>query len=166
MGVQVSHGRVAIQWVRMRYDKHDRGADAGALRHGVPREYPFIPPGDSARGWLHEVRVASDDGYAHRADWLDLTGCDARSLPVAVQQDGETAAIRVVQHGGKIVRREFDGEVARLPFGRRLTIRHNNAYDGDHQRIYVEDALHIGWAAEATLDLPTFRMIDLRQLLY
>ena len=58
------------------------------------------------------------------------------------------------------------GWVARLPFGQRLTFRVNAKADGDHDRWYFEDVLHIGWAEEATLDLPLFREIDERVLLY
>ena len=53
-----------------------------------------------------------------------------------------------------------------LPFGQRVTLRCNSKSDGDHDRWYFEDVVHVGWADTATLDLPVFREIDERAPLY
>ena len=161
-----AHGSIAIQHLQLSYWKKDRGAEAGAMRNALPRIHPFSPPERTGPGWYHSIMRQSHESYRVHESYWDLATVDRRRLPIALRADGDFLEIRVVQHGGKIKRPQLDKPIARLPFGQRVAIHFNNAHDGDHQRSYSEQAIHVGWAGEASLDLPLFREIDLRELLY
>lgn len=119
--------------------------------------------------WVHLVRYDSrgDSTYQVRESWEQRMpeGWDG----VRVRPQRNVAEVHFDPQyvpQGKLRRDHFKGIVARLPFGRKLIIRINGVSDGDHQRLYSEHVLHIGFADTATLDLPLFREIDELVALY
>lgn len=159
-------GVLAIQHVHLHWDKSGRGADAGTLRNALPRALPFQAPGASEAGWLHRISFDARTRYQQDEAWHDLVRMEGSSLPVATRIDGDHLRIKPLVWVGTPRRPHLNGWIARLPFGQRLSFRINSKADGDHDRWYVEDHLHIGWADRCTLDLPLFRDIDERVLLY
>lgn len=157
---------LAIQHVLIRWTKDDRGAQPGAVRNALPRQAPFAPPGPDGGGWLQSIVFDAGDGYRRAEHWEPLTGQAAPHNPVQTRLDGEHLWIRPVTVRGKPERAHLSGWIVRLPFGSRAELRFNQAFDGHHQRLYEEHAITVGFGASASLDLPLFRAIDERVLLY
>ena len=161
---------LAIQPIDTRWSKDERGPEHGRRRKALPDAYPFAPPGDASADWLHRVEHRASAGYAPEVQWTNLSDPDCASIdrPVTTRIDGnhlEIALGEMLQFG-KVAGPGRRGTMARLPFGKRVTIRLNNVFDGDCQRHYSEHVVHVGFAARATLDLPLFRQVDLRRVLY
>lgn len=158
--------RLAIQHVHLHWDKAGRGAYWGAVRNALPREFPFRAPFDSEPGWFHRIAMLARNDYRQDEALNAIAKIDSWRIPVTTRIDGDHLRIKIGVTTRWPLRPHLDGWIARLPFGQRITIRVNAKADGDHERWYFEDTLHIGWAEEATLDLPLFREIDERVLLY
>lgn len=158
--------RLAIQHIHLHWDKAGRGADWGAVRNALPRELPFRAPFDSAPGWFHRIEMLARNHYRQDEALNEIGKIEDWRVPISTRIDGDHLWIKICVSTRWPPRPHLDGWIARLPFGQRITIRVNSKSDGDHERWYFEDNLHIGWADEATLDLPQFREIDERVLLY
>ena len=87
-------------------------------------------------------------------------------VPVKTRLDGEHLWVKFMVANREPYRPNINDWIARIPLGKRLIFRTNNKSDGDHDRWYFEDNFQLGFAATATLDLPLFREIDERVLLY
>lgn len=159
-------GRLAIQHVHLHWDKAGRGAEWGAVRNALPRELPFKAPAESERGWLHRVTFDARHRYRQDEAWHDLDAVEAWRVPVKTRLDGDHLWLKMAVSMRWPLRQHLEGWIARLPFGQRLSFRVNSKSDGDHERWYFEDHLHIGWAETCALDLPLFREIDERVILY
>ena len=154
---------VLIQHVWIRWSKYDRGPGPGARRKALPREFPFEPPGESHLGWSHLVYMNSDEDYFPRHRWDEATR--PTQTQVRVRKQGDFAEIRA-HIATRQPRRVMEGTICRLPFGQRMILRINERWDYRLQRGYDEHNYIIGYADTATLDLPLFREIDERELLY
>lgn len=157
---------LAIQHVHLRWTKDDRGPEAGAVRNALRRAEAFRPPSASAAGWLQHIRYDAAEGYRRVETWQALSAIAAERLPVRTRIESDHLWIRLAVTGGQPRRPQLDGWIVRLPLGQRAVIRTNQKYDGDHQRLYEEHHVSVGFAATATLDLPLFREVDERVLLY
>jgi hypothetical protein len=159
---------IAFQHILIQWTKDDRGPEDGAVRKALPRSLPFAPPGDPGGDWQHRIVFRSDDHYIPHERWQP--GRPERRDGISVIPSPERADILFHRRQGihlqKPSRPGFEGLVARLPFGMRLVIRLNTASDGEHQRLYLEHTIHIGFADVATLDLPLHREMDERVDLY
>lgn len=158
--------RLAIQHFHLHWDKATRGMPGSAVRNALPRALPFRAPYESAAGWVHRIDYSAAENFVPKEAWHDLDTTDGWRVPVSTLIDGDHLKLRFDVQISQPARPHLTGWVARLPFGQRLTFRVNAKADGDHDRWYFEDVLHIGWAEQATLDLPLFREIDERVLLY
>lgn len=157
---------IAFQHVSIFWTKWDRGAEPGARRNALPRQHPFRPPGDPAADWVHHVsyRAIRNPAYDLTEQWAQrLAG---REDGLILRPGRDFTEVSAVGGGSGKLRTSLNGLIARVPFGQRLIVRTNGVSDGDHQRYYWEDTYHVGVAETATLDLPLFREIDARVLLY
>jgi hypothetical protein len=160
-------GQLAIQHVHIHWDKAARGMPWSAVRSALPRELPFDPPRESERGWVHRIDYAGRTNFSPTTSYTALGEIDAALLPLATRMEGSDhlwLRFNVANHTP--YRPNLDQWIVRLPFGQRVTLRCNSKSDGDHARWYFEDVVHVGWGDTATLDLPVFREIDERALLY
>lgn len=96
----------------------------------------------------------------------ELGKIDDWRVPVKTRLEGDHLWVKFMVANREPHRPNINDWIARVPFGRRLIFRTNNKSDGDHDRWYFEDNFQVGFAATATLDLPLFREIDERVLLY
>lgn len=159
-------GQLAIQHVHIHWDKAARGMPWSGVRNALPREVPFDPPRESERGWYQRI------DYQARTNFDPVTygaigEIDDWRIPVATRMEGKDhlwMRFSVVNRAPR--RPNLDDWIVRLPYGQRVTLRSNSKSDGDHDRWYFEDVIHVGWADTATLDMPVFREIDERALLY
>lgn len=158
--------RIAIQHIRIGWTKHERGPEQGAARNAIPRDAPFRAPGASEKGWYQLLRYDAAEDYRRDERWDDLATVETWRLPVAWRLDGDHLWIGLKVFPLKRRWLQSNRWIVRLPFGQRCVIRLNDKWDGDHQRIYDENHIAVGFAAEASLDLPLFREIDERVLLY
>lgn len=160
---------IAIQHVVIRWSKTERGPQQGAVRNALPRAFPFAPPPADGPGWLNLVVMDAADGYRPTSTW--------RAFPLQADRDGidvtargDFAEVQVRPVGDlylqKPSRPHFNGLIARLPFGKRVEIRVNTAYDHQDQRRYADHRLHVAYGDEARFDLPLHRTIDERAPLY
>lgn len=163
-------GRLAIQLVRIAWTKWDRGARPGAIRNRIPRHAPFAPPHDSARGWLHRIDhdALASPHYRRTERMCDLADLADWELPVQSRFSEGHVWLRPRFYIQKPNRKaaQLGNWLVRLPFGQRAIIRANTAVDFRRQRNYYEYSLTVGFADTATLDLPLFRDMDERVLLY
>ena len=157
---------ISIQSIDIRFDKTHRGPRHGALRKALPRAHAFAPPAVSPTGWWHAVTCRAEANYAAQSEYHDLAAMPRVRWPVSLKFEDDACLITLNRSPGKISVSRRGRSLARLPFGQRLKIVFNDVHDGDHQRLYVEQTLRIAIAEHATLDLPLFREIDLRKLLY
>ena len=158
---------IALQHIQLFWTKWERGAEDGAIRNRIPRKMPFVPPGDPKLDWVHHLhlRTDSEGKYRPREHWLQRLPTSEDGIVVRMRGNiCEVSFAGALQ--GKLHRPHFHGLIAKLPFGQLLTIKINGASDGDHQRFYFEDTFHVAYADTATLDLPLYRLIDERKLLY
>lgn len=164
------NGRLAIQLTQIAWTKWDRGAKPGAVRNALPREAPFHAPHDTERGWLHRIDydALQSSQYRHTDTLRDLADVDEWEMPVRTRFSEDHIWLRPHLYLQKPHRKaaQLDGWLVRLPFGHRAIIRANTAVDFRRQRNYYEYHLTVGWAETATLDLPLFREVDERVLLY
>ncbi|WP_337846286.1 hypothetical protein [Sphingomonas sp.] len=160
-------GQLAIQHVHIHWDKATRGMPGSGIRNALPREVPFDPPRASDRGWLQRIEYRARDGFAPVTSYGELGEIEDWRVPLATRMEGDDHLwLRFNVANRAPHRPHLDGWIVRLPFGQRVTLRCNSKSDGDHDRWYFEDVVHVGWADTATLDLPVFREIDERALLY
>ncbi len=160
-------GQLAIQHVHIHWDKAARGMPWSGVRNALPRELPFDPPRDSERGWVQRIDYKGRTNFAPTTSYTALGEIDAALLPVATRMEGaDHLWLRFNVANQTPYRPNLDQWIVRLPFGQRVTLRSNAKSDGHHDRWYFEDVVHVGWADTATLDLPVFREIDERVLLY
>ncbi len=160
-------GQLAIQHVHIHWDKATRGMPGSGIRNALPRELPFDPPGERERGWYQRIDYQARDRFVPMISYSALGEIDAALLPLATRMEGSDYLwLRFNVANRAPHRPHLDGWIVRLPFGQRVTLRCNSKSDGDHDRWYFEDVVHVGWADTATLDLPVFREIDERALLY
>ncbi|MGV3457806.1 hypothetical protein [Sphingomonas sp.] len=160
-------GQLAIQHVHIHWDKAARGMPWSAVRNALPREVPFDPPHASARGWYQRIDHEGRTNFAPTTSYGELGVIEDWRVPLATRMEGSDhlwLRFNVANHAP--YRPNLDQWIVRLPFGQRVTLRCNSKSDGDHDRWYFEDVVHVGWADTATLDLPVFREIDERALLY
>jgi len=163
---------VSVQLIKIQWDKTHRGPKHGAIRKALPRFMPFDPPPHPPEDRWHQVVFNALDGYKEHESWRSKRkgiGNERRNAyPASVKPEGEFLRVGLGRdlHLGKMRKRLVGRTFARLPFGKRVAIHFNDAHDGYHQRLYSEYALHVGYADRPTLDLPLFREIDLRRLLY
>ena len=137
------------------------------IRNGLPRELPFDPPHASERGWYQRIDYRARDRFVPTIRYNALGEIDATLLPLATRMEGHDHLWLRFNVANRAPYRPNLGQwIVRLPFGQRVTLRCNSKSDGDHDRWYFEDVVHVGWADTATLDLPVFREIDERALLY
>jgi hypothetical protein len=137
------------------------------VRNALPRELPFDPPCAGERGWYQRIDYEARDRFVPTTRYSALGEIDAALLPLATRMEGSDhlwLRFNVANHAP--YRPNLDQWIVRLPFGQRVTLRCNSKSVGDHDRWYFEDVVHVGWAEAATLDLPVFREIDERALLY
>ncbi|MEG3181034.1 hypothetical protein [Sphingomonas sp. LT1P40] len=87
-------------------------------------------------------------------------------VPIQTRIDGDHLWIKPRVSSQKPRRLHLEDWIIRLPFGQHAIFHINGASDGRHQRRYEEHRIAIGFAETATLDLPLFREIDERVLLY
>jgi hypothetical protein len=158
--------RLAIQHIRIHWGKSGRGAKWGTVRNAVPRERPFHAPFDSDPGWYHHITHDHGDSYAPVEAMHELGKIENWRVPVHTRIEDDRLGIRFNVAHRDPYRPHMVGWIARLPFGQRLTFMTNHKADGDHERWYWEEHFHVGWSDMATLDLPLFREIDERVLLY
>jgi hypothetical protein len=162
---------IAIQLVEVHWSKDERGPEHGRRRKALPDAYPFTPPGDERTDWFHRVSHEAQSDYRAKTTWTDMSDPDERERvisPIKARMDGnhlEIALGEMLQYG-KLAANARRGILARLPFRKRVIIRLNNVFDGDCQRLYSEHVVHVGFAERVTLDLPLFREVDLRRILY
>ncbi len=160
-------GQLAIQHVHIHWDKAARGMPWSGVRNALPRELPFDPPHDSERGWVHRIDYDGRTNFAPTTSYTALGEIDPALLPVATRMEGtDHLWLRFNVANQTPYRPNLDQWIVRLPFGQRMTLRSNAKSDGHHDRWYFEDVVHVGWADTATLNLPVFREIDERVLLY
>lgn len=158
--------RVAIQHIALRWGKLERGAAQGALRNALPREAPFHPPSDNGEGWLQSIAFDAEGGTYRRSErWLELDRAKGL-LPVRMRIEDGHLWIRLDLYIGQPVRPNLCDWIIRLPLGQRGIIHVNGKHDGHHQRSYHEHTVTVGFGETATLDIPLFREIDERVLLY
>lgn len=164
--------QLAVQHIEIKWGKDARGTADGhtaALRNAIPREFQFAPPGDSVEGWFQHIRrVSWEDSFAPRERWQRIEDMDHRYSPIRWRRDGDYMWIGLrnilLQKPSRPHLKEW---FARLPIGQRLILRVNTAYDwSGYLRDYYDHVLSIGVSPVATLDLPLFREIDERALLY
>ncbi|MBX3595616.1 hypothetical protein [Sphingomonas sp.] len=160
------NGRLAIQHLHLHWTKAGRGPESGTVRNALRRQFPYRAPFDSDPGWLHRIVARHQGGYVPTEAWHALRDLDPELVPVRTRMHDDRLDIRIVGQGASAYRAGTGGLLARLPFGRRLIVRTNWKWDGGTERLFYEDHYHVGWAAESTLDLPLFREIDARPLLY
>ncbi|MCW3835277.1 hypothetical protein ACFQ1E_00520 [Sphingomonas canadensis] len=158
--------RLSIQHCHIHWDKAARGMPWSGVRNALPRELPFRAPFDSDPGWYHRIDYRGRNRFEPEEAMREIAKTEGSRVPVTTRIDGDFLALRFDVGARTPYRPHLEGFIARLPFGQRLTYRINCKADGDHDRWYFEDVFHIGWAAESTLDLPLFRDIDERVLLY
>jgi hypothetical protein len=162
--------KLALQHLEIVWSKESRGTHDGhraAERNAVPRSFPFAPPGEAEQGWFQQVTLDSGDRFAPRVRWTRMEEMDAHYLPLRWRQDGDFHWIgRRNLFLQKPKRPNLDQWFAKLPIGKRLVLRVNTAIDWENVREYREHHLIIGWSKAAMLDLPLFREIDERELLY
>jgi len=162
--------KIGLQHIEILWSKESRGTHDGhraAERNAVPRSFGYAPPGESEQGWFQKIRFDSDEGFAPRERWQRIEELDPAYSPLRWRRDGEHHWIGIKNlFLQKPSRPNLGGWFAKLPIGQRLVFRANTAIDGEHVREYREHHLIIGWSEAATLDLPLFREIDERELLY
>jgi len=162
--------KVALQHLEIIWSKESRGTHDGhraAERNAVPRSFAFTPPGESEQGWLQKVGFDSDEAFTPRELWSRIEDADPEFLPLRWRRDGDHHWIGIKNlFLQKPSRPNLQGWFAKLPIGKRLIFRVNTAIDWENVREYREHHIIIGWSEEATLDLPLFREIDERELLY
>ncbi len=158
--------RIAIQHIAIHWSKEDRGPEAGAVRNALPREVPFQPPADCETGWLQSIVFDAQHGYDRHERWEQLDQVMDWMIPVRTRIKNGHLWIKLNLHLGQPDRPNLADWIVRLPFGQRAAIHVNGKHDARRQRIYREHRLAIGFAETATLDLPLFREIDERVLLY
>lgn len=161
---------ILVQRVLIRWTQADRGAAAGTIRNALPRQFPAHPPSRPAAGWLQQIEMAAAEKYALRESWQALEpGRWTDGLVVRLREDrldvtiDPHAAIACLQ---KPSRPNLAGTIALLPHGQRLVVRLNGAMDWRGPRTYLDYTLHVAFADSATFDLPLFREIDERVVLY
>ena len=160
-------GCLAIQHVHIHWDKAARGMPWSGVRNALPRELPFDPPRASERGWYQRIEYQARASFVPVTSYGELGTIEDWRVPLATRMEGRDhlwMRFSVVNREPR--RPNLDKWIVRLPFGQRVTLRSNSKSDGDHDRWYFEDVFHVGWADSATLDLPVFREIDERALLY
>lgn len=158
---------IALQHVSLFWTKWERGAQNGAIRNQIPRKWPFIPPGDPTLDWVHHRHLQTDrrGKYQPREQWIQRRAQSEDGIITRIR--GDVCEVSFAgAYQGKLHRPHFHGLIAKLPFGQMVTIQVNGASDGDHQRYYFEDTFHVAFTETATLDLPLYRLIDERKLLY
>lgn len=160
-------GQLAIQHVHIHWDKATRGMPGAGVRNALPREVPFDPPRSSECGWYQRIDYRARDHFVPVTRYGELGETEDWRVPLATRLEGSDHLwLRFNVANRTPHRPHLDGWIVRLPFGQRVTLRCNSKSDGDHDRWYFEDVVHVGWADTATLDLPVFREIDERALLY
>ncbi|MFL9839473.1 hypothetical protein ABS767_00735 [Sphingomonas sp. ST-64] len=159
-------GRLAIQHFHLHWDKATRGMPGAAIRNALPRTLPLCAPFDSEPGWYHRIDYRAVDRFAPHEAMHEIARTEDWRIPVERRVDGDFLQLRFSVWNRAPHRPNLAGWIARLPFGQRLTFRSNAKSDGDHDRWYFEDVFHVGWSDTATLDLPLFRDIDERALLF
>lgn len=128
---------------------------------------PFDPPRESERGWYQRIDYRARANFDPVTSYGAIGEIDDWRIPIATRMEGKDhlwMRFNVVNRAPR--RPNLDDWIVRLPYGHRVTLRSNSKSDGDHDRWYFEDVIHVGWADTATLDLPIFREIDERALLY
>lgn len=160
-------GQLAIQHVHIHWDKAARGMPWSGVRNALPREVPFDPPHASERGWCQRIDYRARDRFVPVTSYGALGEIEEWRVPLVTRMEGSDHLwLRFNVSNHTPYRPNLDQWIVRLPFGQRVTLRCNSKSDGDHDRWYFEDVVHVGWADTATLDLPVFREIDERALLY
>lgn len=160
-------GQLSIQHVHIHWDKAARGMPGSGIRNALPRELPFDPPHASEQGWYQRIDYRARDRFVPTITYRALGEIDVTLLPLATRMEGHDHLwLRFNVANSAPYRPNLDQWIVRLPFGQRVTLRCNSKSDGHHDRWYFEDVVHVGWAETATLDLPVFREIDERALLY
>ncbi|MBA4762961.1 hypothetical protein [Sphingomonas sp.] len=160
-------GQLAIQHVHIHWDKATRGMPGSGVRNALPREIPFDPPRDSERGWYQRIDYQARARFVPVTSYGELGVIEDWQLPLATRMEGKDHLWLRFNIANRAPHRpNLDHWIVRLPYGQRVTLRSNSKSDGDHDRWYFEDVVHVGWADTATLDLPVFREIDERALLY
>jgi hypothetical protein len=162
--------RPALQHLELRWGKEARGTDSGnraAERNAVPRSFAFSPPGAREQGWFQHVLFESGAHFVPVERWFQLGETAPEMLPLRWRRDGDHHWIGCRNlFLQKPSRPNLEGWFARLPIGQRLIFRVNTAIDWENSRDYREHHLIIGWSDDGSIDLPTFRDIDERALLY
>ncbi len=137
------------------------------VRNALPRELPFDPPRASERGWYQRIEYQARASFVPVTSYGELGEIEEWRVPLSVRMEGQDhlwMRFRVANRAP--YRPNLDKWIVRLPYGQRVTLRSNSKSDGDHDRWYFENVIHVGWADTATLDLPVFREIDERALLF
>ncbi len=170
MKLQLAIQHIEIVWGKESRGTHRTGADRATMRNALPRTAPFDPPGEAADGWFQHIkRVSWDEDFTPREQWQRIEDADRARLPIRWKQEGDFVQIglrnlRLQKPDRPHLRSQF---FAKLPIGQRLILHVNAAYDwGGYPRDYFEHVLSVGVAPVATLDLPLFRAIDERALLF
>ncbi|MEL7691094.1 hypothetical protein [Citromicrobium bathyomarinum] len=167
---------IALQRISIEWNKSHRGAGPGAVRNALPRIEAFQPPGDPATDWVQTIRYHGNwregDGwqpvYDRTVEWHQRM---PQPYPDNIRVDirGDIAEVHYVPETvleGKITRRHLPGVVARLPKGKRFVLHINGVDDVGGPRRYREATINIAFDEAPTLDLPVYRVLDERKLLY
>lgn len=163
---------VSVQLIKIHWDKTQRGPHFGAIRKALPRLVPFEPPRQGSPELWHSVTFDGRFGYKHSSNWFSKTRVGESGwrnpYPISAKQEGGFLRVGLGRdlYLGKMREKLVGRTLARIPFGKRVAIHFNDAHDGHHQRLYYEYAINVGFAEKLTLDLPLFREIDMRRLLY
>jgi len=168
----ISSRGISVQLIKIHWDKTHRGSQQGAIRKALPRLLPFAPPPKSSQNLWQSVTFDARSGYKRNTAWHSkpkVPGADWRNpYPVSAKQEGDFLRLGLGRdlYLGKMQKKIAGRTLARLPFGKRVAIHFNDVHDGNHQRWYFDYSLNVGFAQTPTLDLPLFREVDLRRLLY
>ena len=160
-------GKLAIQHFYLHWDKGSRGMPWSGVRNALPRELPFRAPSDTEQGWYQRIEYNARDNFQPQETWSELGEVEKWRVPLSTRMEGDHHLwLRFHVASRDPYRPNLEKWIVRLPFGQRVTFRSNAKSDGDHDRWYFEDVFHVGWADTTTLDLPLFREVDERVLLY